>query len=259
MPQLRVLKKPESVRHHANDRRWSAVDEEPPADDVWIIPIPRRPQARGDHDDWRRPRSVVYGLKAAATDRHFSQEIESCCGNVRAHDAIGRVLIVGDCDGRTHVRGNPDEAFLRRPQRVELGVGQATRRPALRVAGPDRQDALRRAGGQSPQTDGVDDREEGRIHADAESERQHGDSSKTRRASELPAGMTDVSRHVLQPDERPCVTVQVLGECDAPHRPPRGEARFVRRHPATAVFILEQRKMRRQLARQLAFGVAMRK
>jgi hypothetical protein len=36
--------------------RWSAVHEEPPADDVWIIPIPRRPQARGDHDDWRRPR-----------------------------------------------------------------------------------------------------------------------------------------------------------------------------------------------------------
>jgi len=82
-------------------------------------------------------------MKNAATDRHFTKEIESCCGDVRTHDAIGGVLLVANSHGRAHIRRNLDEAFLRRPHRVELGVGQTAGRPPLHVAGPNRQDAFR--------------------------------------------------------------------------------------------------------------------
>ena len=71
--------------------------------------------------------------------------------------------------------------------------------------------------------------------------------------------MTQIAAQVFEPDERARVAVQVLGERDAAHRAPRGQPRLVRRHAAATVLVLEQRKMRRHLARELVFGVAMRK
>ncbi len=165
------------------------------------------------------------------------------------------MLLVGNCHRCAHIRRNLDEAFLRRSQRVELGVRQATGRTALGIARGDRQDAFRGVGGHSPQANGVDDCEEGRIHPDAKPERQHGDSSEARRASQLPAGMTDVALHVLQPRERARVAMQILRERCAPHRAARSQARLFRRHAALLVAGLEHRHVRRHLAVELVLSV----
>ncbi len=64
----------------------------------------------------------------------------------------------------------------------------------------------------------------------------------------------NVATQVLEPRKRALIAMDLFGLIDAAQRAPRGDPRLGVRQAALAIVVLEHREVRRDLARQLAFG-----
>jgi len=64
--------------------------------------------------------------------------------------------------------------------------------------------------------------------------------------------MRQIAPQVFDPDERPRIAVPVRRERRATQRAPRGETRVLRGHAAAPILVLEERKVRLQLAGKVA-------
>jgi hypothetical protein len=107
----------------------------------------------------------------------------------------------------------------------------------------DADEAIRFGIGQRPQHDGVHDREDCRVSADAERQSQHRPDGESRRSAQHAGRVGNVLTRIAQPAEGPRVALKLLRLLHAAELAPRGKSRLVGRHPAPLKFVLENREV----------------
>ena len=125
---------------------------------------------------------------------------------------------------------------------------------ALLVGGPDQHEAPRVGKRQRPEQDGVDDAEDGRVRADPETQREHGDEGEGRRPPQHARAVPHVLRDVLQHGDPAALAVLLAHAADAAEPNQRVTARIGRRHPGTDVVVDVHLQMARQLVPQVAIA-----
>ena len=90
---------------------------------------------------------------------------------------------------------------------------------------------------QGSQEDGIDDGEDGRVGADAESQGEDGDGSEARVSAELAETVAAIGDHGGKPIASPLLANLLFHLFDAAKLDPRGALRFLRRHAGTNIFL----------------------
>jgi hypothetical protein len=168
-----VVDSVEALGRHPDHLPGLAADLHRPADDRRVAPIPSHPQRVAEHQDTvgSRPH-VVVGLQESTHVRSHAEEVEVVARDELADHPLG-VGAFADHEHLTGVAGDPRE-------RACLALDQPHRRPGERVPARGRRvgapDLHQTVGLGDPvgraEHQAVDEREDRRVHPDAERERQ---------------------------------------------------------------------------------------
>ena len=182
-----------------------AVDDDLPAENAGIRAIAPPPERVADDDDAFAARLFfVRGELAALRDRH-AEKREEVGGHASAAEAL-RFAIARDV---AFPRPQGADAAEHGAGLLPLQVRLHGDRQARELIAPLRNDHfhavdfVRLGIGQRPQQHRVDDAEDGRVRADAEREREHGDAGESRASAEHPRRMPRVVPELLQPRPSP--------------------------------------------------------
>ena len=166
LPEIGVIRKLETVRHHTDHDRRHTIDVDRLADDARIAPVSRLPDAISKDDHAMRARLVLFGQKIAAQEWWLPSQPERTGRNVRAEDAIGRASLVAErhlCAGE---RRHTCEGSCRGSHILKI----AKRHPEFvvtNVARPDVHHTVGTIDRQTSDAEGIDDREQCVIDANA--------------------------------------------------------------------------------------------
>jgi hypothetical protein len=193
-PELRALRdrEAEAAGHDARHGSLSAFEGDRLADDRTVAAEAALPELEGEDGGRIAPGLFVFRIEGAAEHRGDAQQRKERRRDGLAPQALGR----GPLDERhvvLRVSGHGRERpVLRAPvDEVQRRGGEAVDVPGgVRV---DHAHELRRLRvGQRAKHRGVHDRENGRVEADAEREREDGHGGKARALAESPQRVTDV-------------------------------------------------------------------
>ena len=188
------------VVHDADHRVRPGVERERAADGVRIRQQPVHPELTSDDDDGD---AILFAAqKRAARDRRHAQDVEVVVGDDRGDDVLRLITDTCHRDRQTAVGGERDRAALRAPQVLELRhrCGQPLLTAVSRLAPkPDQRVGVRV--GQPAHEQAVDQREDRRVRADAERQRDDGHRREAGILGQHPAGIPRVlSEGVHQAD-----------------------------------------------------------
>ena len=102
----------------------------------------------------------------------------------------------------------------------------------------------------------VHDAEHDGVGADAEGQREDGDGGEAGRGTQRADRVADVLPQLVEPADRTCVALRLLGLLDAAEGAARGEARLLGRQALADEVVFELAQVGRHLAGQLALGAA---
>ncbi len=148
------------------------------------------PESVGENDGGRAVELFILS-EHAAEGRWHSQRLQKIGGNERDFHLL-RVCLAGECAG-----ADPNGGDILRQSAAMLDFGESRSR-CWRAggsgfkAGPDERELFWVNIGKRAQQDGVDDAEDGGVHADAERERQDGDQGESGAFAESARGVANV-------------------------------------------------------------------
>lgn len=165
-PNLLLLRKGESLRHHADHGSWAAVDAHRAPNDCGIALVLTIPEGVAQDCNRRRAGRFVCRGEVAAEDRLLAHEVECACAHFRARERLGEpILVAVHLCHAVHERHAVERGGLGSPVR-ELGIADAAAAENAHVhelvVAFDKRESFKQ--------DGVRDREHGGVHADAESQ-----------------------------------------------------------------------------------------
>ena len=228
-------------RHHADDGEGHALEREPLPDHVIGGAEAIHPEAVADDRDHAvrgRPR-VVVGSQHAAPDRADAEDVEVASVDVRAVEgsrlaSLGRVeALVRPRDGAIH----------------KIAIEAADLFPdreGPRAVGQEHQ-LLWRAHRQGPEQQAAEDREQGRVGADAERQRADGDGSESRASPEAAHRGVHVLSQGLPGADHPHVASLLDRERDVSERAAAHVVRGVGRDAVALEGLLPQGAVRLDL------------
>ncbi len=177
LPHGSVVRKPEPIRHDANDGGRRRVDPNRAADHGGIAVVPGSPHRTAEDDDARCTRPIVVGPKVPAEDRLVANQAKRLGRDVDARNTLGRALVVSYREGTTRISGDSNQALDGAPKIPNIGVRQT----AVAISGVEHghvHNAVGMKDRQATKTIGVDDGKERVVHAEPQCKRCDGDERK---------------------------------------------------------------------------------
>ncbi len=168
------------LRHHANHLILLAAEQDVAPHQPRVGAVTPPPEPVAQHDDALAPRLIFAFEEASPGLRRRAEHLEEVRRDLRA-DGAHRLLLLAQVEVAVLVGGDSREGVrLRAPvQKIRDGDRAGA---ALRQSLVDRDEPAGLRVGQRTQEYRVDDREDGRVAANAERQRQHGDGRKPRLA-----------------------------------------------------------------------------
>jgi hypothetical protein len=190
----------ESSEHADNFVRLS-VQRDGAADGALITAESTFPEALAQHRDPAASRDVFGGSKGATGDHRRAEQAEKVGTDMRGRDLL-RVTL-GEVDDADPIGGDVLERRRLTTPEIELGWRGAWSRPLWRGV-QERHDPARFRVGQRPQKDAVDHREDCRVRADAERQRQDGGECERGALPDRPPRVPQVVKERLQGPSHRC-------------------------------------------------------
>jgi hypothetical protein len=194
-PELGVVGMLEARGHHAQDFVRHTVQHDALADDGNIRAKPPHPEPVGEDDHALAAGLTVRSSEGASLQRLHTHRLEEFMGDASAAD-LRRIAALRQRDARAEVAGHPLERLTRAAPVVEIRIGSDVLVEALPgVVRPHHHQAVRVRVGQRLQEHAVDHREDGRVRADAQAERQNHQSVEERLLRDVSKSVPNVRPH----------------------------------------------------------------
>jgi hypothetical protein len=187
----------ERRRRDANDRVRLAVDSDRLADGRRAGGVFTIPQPIGDHCRARRARLVVFRQQRAADKRLHAEQLKVVAGHRLAHR---KPRAVDQFHGghRRAVGQHVGEHVVLRFEIEEVRIRAGRVAIAVAAAGEHVDQPVRALDRQRLEQQGVDQREQRGVEADADGQRRDGDQSERRAAAQPAKRETDVGQEVFE-------------------------------------------------------------
>ena len=247
-----TLEKLELGAHDADDDVRDVVEEQLPPDDRGIAAKAALPEAVADDGDTLAAGPILVGGEDAPEHRLALQHGEEGRRHPARRDALRLSppvedgAVTGDSgNGFKHLVGGRPRGVGARPNRVTGKAGSG-------VLFEEQHEAIRGGKRQRPKQDGVEQAEHRGRAANGDTEREDGGEREARRSHERPLRILQVAAEILDPHERPCVSMCVPYGVETAETTPRRSSRLFGGHAAPLKLLFEQRQMRRHLPLELA-------
>ena len=256
---MRVRKR-ERQRHDSDHRAAPSVERGDAPDDRGIRVEVALPRGVTQHND-----SVGAGHLFACFEPTSKERLDPEQREHRRRDLqsgqTDRITLPRQRCARQDVAGHVLDGARARTHGVEIARGQragAARDGRTATDVGRRSEDLHEAIGvvirQRPQQHRADDAEDRRVGANPQRQRENRDRRESGSPPQGPEPVDHIEPQVVDPGERASVAMQIRRVRRAAERAPRSEARLVRGQAAADVFVLEQREMDVDFARDLLIG-----
>ena len=195
---VRLHRRAEVRRQHANDGVGDAGQRQRASNDAGVAAEMPPERVRQENDRWGA-RSIVGGLEAPSERRRDTQHAEVVLADLGAREPLGFAVTAREARAPAGDGGGAREhVVLAAPVEEEGRRRPLPRGPVLEAQVlPDHDEAIGLRIGQRTQQHAVDDREDGRVGADAERERRDRDDGESRLAAKGPEGELQIGEHGL--------------------------------------------------------------
>src|SRR5205085_3848403 len=178
-------------RHDADDGEGRAVERDRLAENVLVATETFLPKSVTEHRDVRTTGPVFIGIEHAAEERLHAERAEKVFRDADAVE-IFRIAAAGEGETGKRLCGKFRGALLLiAPGREPRPGNVRAIEPAFRERTPDADELFRMRIGKRPKEERVDRREEDRVRADAEGERDDGENGESGLAKELAKCVTE--------------------------------------------------------------------
>src|SRR4029453_3446020 len=241
-----LVQETESRRHDSDHFPRSRVDGDGPSDQGSVlakapVPVP----VREDHGFGRAWRIVVR-RESPSKSRLTAERSESSIGHDHRPDFLG---LADSCNGGG--LGVPDPEIPERLIAFPVDEIHRRRQPdvvrgmSLEFRGvPDANESVGLRIWQRPDQNGVENTESRRRRADAKGQGRYGSYLETGRFAQRADGKPQVPNHPLEPSDAVHLTNLLARGKHTAELAPRRDARFIFRHPRTAVPFNQQLEVR---------------
>ena len=223
----------EPLRHHTDDRPRLAVEQNRSANDRRIAAEAAAPQVPAQDGGPASARAVLPSSERAAVGGLNAQRREQIPGASGTVDAFRQLPV----RTRQVVRSaTPDRHLLERRRaalpRLEHSAGDDVVWISPVAADlAEHHELIGIAERQRRQQHGAHEREERRVRADPEGQRERGDDAEPGIPEECTSGISHVARDIVEPAEAERVAAAILDQRHGAQRAKRGRPRIRRIHP----------------------------